>query len=152
MSFGQLALRTRRTPGMSLSRRNRNPAAGGLPQAARAMGPLAPPVLVIEPVRDGRAYHATVEGRLIVPASSQPFLDAARILVGEGHDPSRMLEMWRPGKVSWDLRAPLWAATELDVERGRFVRHREIRPGSLAGASKSKSSAPAAPRPRQSHQ
>jgi hypothetical protein len=47
-------------------------------------------------------------------------------------------DMWRPGKASWDLRGPLWAAAKLDIERGRFVRHREIRPESFAGATETK--------------
>jgi hypothetical protein len=36
--------------------------------------------------------------------SSQPFLDAARVPLAEGHDANRKLEMWRPGKALWDLR------------------------------------------------
>jgi hypothetical protein len=98
-------------------------------------------VLVIERVNGGRTHCGTLDGHLIISASSQPFLDAARILLAEGHAPNRKLEMWRPGKASWDLRAPLWAGARLDVERGRFVRHREIRPESLAGASNTKSGA-----------
>jgi hypothetical protein len=97
-----------------------------------------PLVIVVEPVGHRDRYCATIGGRLIVSASAQPFLDAARILVGEGHDVNAVLEMRRPGAASWDLRGPLWAAARLDVERGRFVRHRAIRPEGLAGASTAK--------------
>jgi hypothetical protein len=146
---GRLRPRTRRTPDATVSWRNRNPALdrGAFPKAPRASGSPAPLVLVIEHVKGGRAYRGTLYGRLIISDSSQPFLDAARILLAEGHDPNRKLELWRLGKASWDLRGPLWAAAKLDVERGRFVQHREIRPESLAGASKTKSGAPPADTP-----
>jgi hypothetical protein len=67
----------------------------------------------------------------------QPPFDAARILVGEGRDPNRKLEMRRAGA------ALLRAAAKLDVERARFVRHREIGRESAARASKVKSGTPA---------
>jgi hypothetical protein len=132
--------------GHDVSSRNRNFEPGALSQAPCTSGP-RPLALIIERVKSGRAHRGTINGPVIVPASSQPFVDAARHLVGEGCDPNRKLEMWRPGKASWDLRGPLWAAAKLDVERGRFVQHREIRPESLAGASKTKSGTPPADTP-----
>jgi hypothetical protein len=143
---GRLRPRTRRTPDATVSTRNRK-LASDCGRGSRLPAHLQrtaknrvdqPLVLIVERIGAGRTYRATIDGRLIIPASAQPFLDAARILLAEGHDPNRKLEMWRPGKASWDLRGPLWAAAELDIERGRFVRHREIRPGSLVGASKTK--------------
>jgi hypothetical protein len=130
---------------MTVSTRNRK-LASDLQRSANNRGD-QPLVLIVERIGAGRAYRAMIDGRLIISTSSQPFLDAARILLAEGHDPNRKLEMWRPGKASWDLRGPLWAAAKLDVERGRFVRHREIRPDSLAGASKTKSGTPSADTP-----
>jgi hypothetical protein len=131
--------------GVTISRSNRKSVLDC--SRPNASGPISPLVLVIERVKGGRAYRGTIDGRIIIADSAQPFLDAARVLLGEGHNPSRKLEMWRPGKASWDLRGPLWAAAKLDVERGRFVRHREIRPERLAGASKRKSATPPADTP-----
>jgi hypothetical protein len=63
-----------------------------------------PLVIVVEPVEHLGRYCATIGGRLIVSPSSQPLLDAGRILVSGGHSPNAILEMWRPGMGARDLR------------------------------------------------
>ena len=65
--------------------------------------------------RPGQYAARLNDGRLIVNASKQPFLDAARVLVAEGHSTCTMLEAWRPGAIDWDLRATLGVAAALDV-------------------------------------
>ena len=70
---------------------------------------------------DNRAvYDARIGDRL---TSRQPLLAAARVLVGEGVDPSAVLEMKRPGSSHVALRAPVGVAARLTVDesRPRFV-------------------------------
>jgi hypothetical protein len=72
---------------------------------------------------DNRAvYDARIGDRLIC-TSRQPLLAAARVLVGEGVDPSAVLEMKRPGSSHVALRAPVGVAARLTVDesRPRFV-------------------------------
>jgi hypothetical protein len=152
---GRLRLHTSGMQGMTMSRRTRKLTSDCtrgiklLTQLQRGVEnrPDQLLVLIVERIGAGRTYRATIDGRLIIPASAQPFLDAAHVLLAEGYDPNRKLEMWRPEKASWDLRGPLLAAAKLDVERGRFVWHREIRPENLARASKTKSGTPPADTP-----
>jgi hypothetical protein len=67
--------------------------------------------------------------------SRMPFLDAARALIAAGHDADAILEMYRLGASSWDLRAPLLVAAQLDVAETpfgpKFVRHRRPVEGSV---------------------
>ena len=61
-------------------------------------------------------YDARLEGGCVtVQASRQPFLDAARALIGRGADPSVILEMWHDGAAQCALRARLGVAAALDV-------------------------------------
>jgi hypothetical protein len=62
-------------------------------------------------------YDARLEdGCVIVKASRQPFLDAARALINRGADPSTILEMWHDGAAHHALRAQLGHAAKLAVE------------------------------------
>ena len=61
-------------------------------------------------------YDARLEGCVIVQASKQPFLDAARALIKRGADPSLILEMWHDRAGHYALRAPLAYAAKLAVE------------------------------------
>jgi hypothetical protein len=81
----------------------------GRPGPAWARPPIADPadavVLVIVPSaqhRDGHSAGARgrlrrVAGRLLAQRSSQPFLDAARILMGEGVHPDTVMVMRHAG-------------------------------------------------------
>ena len=64
-------------------------------------------------------YDARLEGGCVtVQASRQPFLDAARALIGRGaFDPSVILEMWHDGAAQCALRflRDLGVAAALDV-------------------------------------
>jgi hypothetical protein len=60
-------------------------------------------------------YQAEVDGKLLVPSSSTPFLDGARELIAKGYSPYAILEARRPGQSNWDLRAQLGVAAALDV-------------------------------------
>lgn len=89
-------------------------------------------MIIVTPTgkRPGR-YDARLEDSVIVQASKQPFLDAARALIKGGADPSMILEMWHDGAMHFALRAPLAHAAKLTVEdriRGgkppRFVPYR----------------------------
>jgi hypothetical protein len=90
---------------------------------------LASPVLVIVVSSTKSAGH--FEARLqksnevLVQNSRQPFLDAARVLVERGYDPSALLVMKHLGSDNVALRAPLGRAAKLTVEEGphgpRFV-------------------------------
>jgi len=79
-------------------------------------------VIVVEEIGAGR-YSC-----LIVASSRQPFLDAARVMLSEGHDPETMLIMRRPGCTTDDLRGKLRVAAKLTVKDNRvgrptFVKH-----------------------------
>jgi hypothetical protein len=77
-------------------------------------------MLITEVDYSGR-YHAYADGRYLV-TSAQPFLDGARILIGQGYHPTRRLVMRRKDREHYDLAAPLGVATGLTVESSRFGR------------------------------
>jgi hypothetical protein len=82
-----------------------------------------------------RASPGRFEARLasidevLVDSSRQPFVDAARVLIERGCDPTSILEMKREGCDIVALRAPLSKAARLSVEEGangpRFVPFRK---------------------------
>ena len=86
--------------------------------------------LIITPAPHGAGrYQAHLDGDdRVLCISRAPLLDAARALIAAGHDADAILEMYRPGVSSWDLRAPLLVAAQLDVAETpfgpKFVRHR----------------------------
>ena len=74
-------------------------------------------------------FEARLEGNAcILCVSHQPFVDAARVLVDEGYDPTEILTMRHVGSETIALTARLGAAAKLMVEEGpsdgpRFVQH-----------------------------
>jgi hypothetical protein len=83
---------------------------------ATAPGVVDLTIIVTPTGRRSGHFDARLEGGcVIVKASRQPFLDAARALIGRGADPSIILEMWHDGAVQCALRAPLGVAAALDV-------------------------------------
>jgi len=73
----------------------------------------------------GDRFHAHLGGRLLC-TSRQPFLDAARVLLGEGHNPATVLVMLHGGTES--PRSTIGHAAALTVkepDRGRphFARY-----------------------------
>jgi hypothetical protein len=84
--------------------------------------------ILVSPIRTspGR-FQARREGtdELLVDSSRQPFVDAARVLVGKGYNPAGVLEMKHQGSDIIALRASLGKAARLSVEEGvngpRFV-------------------------------
>jgi hypothetical protein len=86
--------------------------------------------LIIAPASRGAGrYEARIDGDdRVLCISRAPFFDAARALIAAGHDADAILEMCRPGASSWDLRAPLQIAAQLDVAETpfgpKFIRHR----------------------------
>jgi hypothetical protein len=87
-------------------------------------------VITVEPVGRHGQFRATFDGRVIVPASSTPFLDAARVLIAEGFSPRATLQMFHLGAAEAALTGPLWAAARLDVKDAKFVKHRPRAEGS----------------------
>src|SRR5262249_33257680 len=96
-------------------------------RSRRTTGFVANVTIVIEPVGHHGRFRACVDGRVIVASTRQPFLDAARVLIGEGHDRRTILEMRRAGADQVSLHGPLWAAAHLDVKDTKFVKHRPRR-------------------------
>ena len=91
---------------------------------------LLPLKIVVAPSPRGAGrFEARLDGEdRVWCVSRMPFLDAARALIAAGHDADAILEMCRPGASSWDLRAPLQIAAQLDVAETpfgpKFVRRR----------------------------
>jgi hypothetical protein len=86
-------------------------------------------LIIIPAPRSAGRYEARLDGEdRVRRVSRMPFLDAARALIAAGHDADAILETCRPGASSWDLRAPLQIAAQLDVAETpfgpKFVRHR----------------------------
>jgi hypothetical protein len=84
--------------------------------------------ILVSPVRtsSGR-FQAKREDtdELLIDLSRQPFVDAARVLVGQGYNRASVLEMKQAGSDIVALRGPLLKAARLSVEEGvngpRFV-------------------------------
>jgi hypothetical protein len=84
--------------------------------------------IIVSPVRTspGR-FQARLAStsELLVGCSRQPFLDAARALIGRGYNPLATLEMKHPGSDTVALRGPLAKVAKLTVEEGphgpRFI-------------------------------
>ena len=86
--------------------------------------------LIITPApRSAGRYEVRLDGEdRVWCVSRMPFLDAARALIAAGHDADAILEMYQSDASSWDLRAPLLVAAQLNVADTpfgpKFVRHR----------------------------
>jgi hypothetical protein len=74
-----------------------------------------PIIIVIAPVGRGR-FRASFGSRVLVEASSTPFLDAARVLAGEGVDPATRIVMRHEGKDYDALTSTVAAAAKLTVK------------------------------------
>jgi hypothetical protein len=73
--------------------------------------------VLITPI--GTKWRALLDGNVICIAGA-PLVWSARILIGNGLDPDRIIEMWHVGAGSWSLRGRLGvvAATLMDGEAG----------------------------------
>jgi len=75
--------------------------------------------------RSGRYNARLGDGRVLVTASKQPFVDAARRLLDLGHDPTTVLVMRHAGSDTDCLTAQIGVAAKLRVKedrgRPRFV-------------------------------
>jgi hypothetical protein len=93
--------------------------------------------IVVEPVGNHGRFSARFDGRVLVASSRQPFLDAARVLLAEGRDPSIILTMRHAGNPTECLRARLGVAAGLTVreEDGRPPRFARWRPLHLGDGS-----------------
>jgi hypothetical protein len=85
-------------------------------------------VIVVSPIGTSPGYfeaRLATTNELLVKCSRQPFLDAARMLIDNGHDPNAVLLMKHAGSDIVALKAPLAKAAKLGVEEGpngpRFV-------------------------------
>ncbi|SRR6266567_8534353 len=72
--------------------------------------------IIVEPVGHHDRFAARLDGRVLVASSRQPFLDAARVLLREGHDPRSVLVMRHRGSSTESLHACLGVAAGLTVE------------------------------------
>jgi hypothetical protein len=82
-----------------------------------------PVVILVATVGRGR-FRASFAGRVLVEASSTPFLDAARVLAGEGVDPATRIVMRHEGQSYDALTSTVGIAAGLDVKGDHFVKHR----------------------------
>jgi hypothetical protein len=70
--------------------------------------------LVVRPVGRG-SYAALLDGQELC-RSSTPFFAAARVLLAQGHDPSRLLTMRHDGSATISMRATIGRAAGLTVD------------------------------------
>lgn len=83
----------------------------------------------------GGQWRASVDGRVLVRSSHQPFLAAARVLLAEGADPSTAISM-RHRSADYDaLRSTVSAAARLTVsDRRGAPQFERLRTGQSADA------------------
>jgi hypothetical protein len=93
------------------TRLNHHPTVAG--DSVRSQG--EPVVIKVAPVARGR-FRASFDGRVLVEASSTPFLDAARVLAGEGVDPATRIVMRHEGQSYDALISTVGAAAKLTVK------------------------------------
>jgi hypothetical protein len=72
-------------------------------------------VITVEAIDRLGRFRASLDGRIIIAASRQVFLDSARQLIDLGHDPSSILEMKHVGSDQFALRGPIGVAAQFDV-------------------------------------
>jgi hypothetical protein len=81
----------------------------------------------------GPLFDGAVNGRVLVKRSTQPMLDAARVLLGEGTAPATRLVMRHAGSPTDALIGTVGAAANLTVQEGDRLPHfRQWRPSSYA--------------------
>jgi len=77
-------------------------------------------LIIIEPVGYRGRFSARLDdGSVLVTASKQPFVDAARRLVGLGYDPTTVLVMRHTGSDTDALTGRIGAAAKLRVKEGK---------------------------------
>jgi hypothetical protein len=77
-------------------------------------------LIIIEPVGYRGRFSARLDdGSVLVTASRQPFVDAARRLVGLGYDPTTVLVMRHTGSDTDALTGRIGAAAKLRVKEGK---------------------------------
>jgi hypothetical protein len=87
----------------------------------------SPLVIVVSPTKSAGHFQAKLQhtDEVLVQNSRQPFLDAARVLVERGYDPTALLLMKHLGSDIVALKSALAKAAKLGVEEGpngpRFV-------------------------------
>src|SRR6267154_6368595 len=74
-----------------------------------------PVVILVTPIGRGR-FRGSCGGRVLVEASATPFLDAARVLAGEGVEPATGIVMRHEGKDYDALTSTVAAAAKLTVK------------------------------------
>jgi hypothetical protein len=94
--------------------------------------------IVIKPALDvlGRRHHDRFEARIrdrgeaICPATRQPLLDSARVLLAGGCDPNARITMvWHHRPETVAMTAIVGTAPQFDVMACRFVRRKVAQPG-----------------------
>jgi hypothetical protein len=73
-------------------------------------------------------FRGSFGGRVLVETSSTPFLDAARVLAGEGGDPATRIVMRHEGQSYDALISTVGAAAKLTVEDDGAPRFRRWKP------------------------
>ena len=78
-------------------------------------------MIIVTPTsrRPGRYDARLDDGRVLVTASKQPFVDAARRLIDFGYDPTTVLVMRHAGSDTDALIGRIGAAAKLRVKEGR---------------------------------
>jgi hypothetical protein len=78
----------------------------------------APIRIDVAPTASGCKWRATFDGKVLCTSAS-PLITSARLLVENGVDPNRTIEMWHQHAEAWALRGHLGAvaATLIDGER-----------------------------------
>jgi hypothetical protein len=113
--------------GFDLAERQIRPVAN--PERPRLQGQhLDPPIRIdVAPTESGRKWRATFDGKVLCTSAS-PLITSARLLVANGVDPNRTIEMWHQHADAWALRALLRVAAGMDVAETpfgpKFVRYR----------------------------
>src|SRR5262245_20253377 len=71
----------------------------------------------VKPAGKGQfwAFNDGFLGAMIGQPSSQPMLDAARVLLELGCDPGEVIELWHEGASEWALRSTIGVAARLTV-------------------------------------
>ena len=77
--------------------------------------------IILKSVNRHCRSSASLPDGMILGASRQPFLDAARVLIAAGYDPENWLEGWRPGATAFALRARLGIAAGRTVDETRTI-------------------------------
>jgi hypothetical protein len=79
-------------------------------------------ILMLKPGRRaGQSSASLPDGTVLVQASRQPFLEAARFLLNLGYPPETWIEGWRSGATEFALRARLGTAAGLTVDETKTV-------------------------------